>query len=205
MGLPGRRYPREVRDERRLLRVAGVRRGAHLLEEPLKTAAEHAEYAGRLFHPVGVGQAGGHEAKVARAERTRGLLARPVLDENAYLPVEDVERLVRARVGVGRDDVAGGGLAGDDAELAIGLVAAEQHREQVAEELRVLALAAAEEESIRAAREQAFPLRTLRGVDQVLERHRARLHIPVKHAYGGHVTISSGVHRRPGAASRSGL
>jgi hypothetical protein len=78
------------------------------------------------------------------------------------------------------DDVAGGGLAGDDAELAIGLVAAEQHREQVAEELRVLALAAAEEESIRAAREQAFPPRTLRGIDQVLERHRARLHIPVK-------------------------
>src|ERR1700689_1633069 len=118
MGLPGRRYPREVRDERRLLRVAGVRRGAHLLEEPLKTAAEHAEHAGRLFHPVGVGQAGGHEAKVARAEQTRGLLARPVLDEHAYLPVEDVERLVRVRVGVRRDDVAGGGLAGDDAELA---------------------------------------------------------------------------------------
>jgi hypothetical protein len=75
-------------------------------------------------------------------------------------------------VSVGRDDVSGGGAAGDDPELASGLGAADQHGEQVAEQLRVLSLATPQEECLRGAGQQTLPLRTVLRVDQVLKRHR---------------------------------
>jgi hypothetical protein len=70
--------------------------------------AEHAEHPGRPLHPVSVGQAGGHKAEVAGAQQTRGLLARPVLHEDAYLPVENIEGLMGVRVRVGGDDIGSG-------------------------------------------------------------------------------------------------
>ena len=93
------------------------------------------------------------------------------------------------RVRVGGDDVGSGGLPGHDPELAASLGAADQHGEQIGEKLRVLPLAAAEEERLRGARKQALPPRTLPGLDQVLERHRARLHIRVMCYRGGHTRL----------------
>ena len=61
-------------------------------------------------------------------------------------------------VGVGGDDVADPTSRGEDAELAAGLVAAQQDREGVTEERRVLSLSLAEEVGRRLASQQSRPV-----------------------------------------------
>ena len=60
-------------------------------------------------------------------------------------------------VRVGGNDVARRAVGGEDAELAVGLIAAQQDREGVGEELRVLALSLAEEVGLRLAGQQPRP------------------------------------------------
>ena len=151
--------------------VGVVGRGAHVLEEPLEAAGQRAHHAGGFLDLVGVREAGRHVAEVAGVQQLGVLGALGVLVEEPHLALEHVERLVGLVVRVRRDDVAGGGVGGDDAELVLGLVTGEQHGEQVGEEHRVLALALAQHVGLRLAGQHALPLRALGGVDQVLEAH----------------------------------
>jgi len=75
---------------------------------------------------------------------------------------------------VGGNDVAGRTCCGENAELAIGLISAQQDREGVSEELRVLAISLAEEVGLRLAGQQARPGRSGR-VGQVFEAHAGLL------------------------------
>jgi hypothetical protein len=112
-----------------------------------------------------------HEAEVAGLEELGDLLPLAVLHVDPHLALDDVEGLVGVVVPVCGDELALGRLAREDPELPLGLVTGQQHRERVAEELRVLALAALEEERLGGARQDALPLWALLGVDQVLEAH----------------------------------
>jgi hypothetical protein len=96
------------------------------------------------------------------------------LHEDPDLAVDDEERLMGVGVRVGGDDVADRTRRGEDAELTIGLIAAQQDREGVSEELRVLALALGEEVGLRLAGQQARSGRSGR-VGQILEAHAGLL------------------------------
>jgi hypothetical protein len=76
-------------------------------------------------------------------------------------------------VAVGRDELTARRLAREHAELAPGLVTAEQDREQVGEEHGVLALALLEEVGLGAAGQQARPVPPGGRVGQILEAHVA--------------------------------
>nr|WP_285785104.1 hypothetical protein [Microbispora sp. NBRC 16548] len=145
---------------------------AHLLEEPLEAAGRHAEHAGLLLDLVGVRQPGRDEAEVAGGQQPRRLRPFAVLDVDAHLALHHVEGLVGVLMGVCRDEPALRRVHREDPELAVGLVAAEQHGEQVGEQHRVLALAAPEEERLGGARQDSLPPRAALGVGQIFEAHR---------------------------------
>ena len=171
MGLGRGLHAREVRDERRLVRRGVVRGLPHLLEEPLEAAGGHPEHLGGLLHLVGVHQAGRDEPEVTRLQPPRPL--GPVLagHEHPHAPVHHVEHLVRAVVAVGRDELTARSLHGEHAELAPGLVAPQQHGEQVGEQHGVLTLAPLQEEGVRASGQRALPLGSVAGVGQVGKTH----------------------------------
>ena len=74
-------------------------------------------------------------------------------------------------VRVGRDDLTGRAGGGEDPELPLRLVPAEQHGEGVDEELGVLALPGLEEERVGATRQDPLPGGAAGGIGEVLEGH----------------------------------
>jgi hypothetical protein len=112
---------------------------------------------------VGVHDAGGNVGKVTGFEQSPFLVAVAMLEKDADRALADKEDFVDVGVLVAQDAIALGLPAGENVELALGLVGAEQHGDERVVQLGVLALAVLEEVGLGSSGENSAPARLLPG------------------------------------------